>query len=58
MAGYSNYRTPIEGLFMTGAATWPGGGVTGLPGHLAAKAVLAGGRLPGRLGALTRAFRP
>jgi phytoene dehydrogenase-like protein len=56
LAGYSSYRTPIEGLFMTGAATWPGGGVTGLPGYLAAKAVLAGGGLHTRIGALTRRF--
>lgn len=54
IAGYSSYRTPIDRLFMTGAATWPGGGVTGLPGHLAANAVLSGDGLPGRLGALTR----
>jgi phytoene dehydrogenase-like protein len=50
LAGYSNYRTPVERLFMTGAATWPGGGVTGLPGRLAANAVLARrGRLLSRL---------
>jgi phytoene dehydrogenase-like protein len=55
IAGYSNYRTPIDGLFMTGAATWPGGGVTGVPGHLAADAVLSGKRrFPIRLGAMTR----
>jgi phytoene dehydrogenase-like protein len=41
IAGYSRYRTPVPGLFLTGAATWPGGGVTGLPGLLAAKTVLA-----------------
>jgi hypothetical protein len=33
LPGYSSCRTPIEGPFMTGAATWPGGGVTGIPGH-------------------------
>ena len=54
LAGYSNYRTPIDGLFMTGAATWPGGGVTGLPGHLAANAVLTAGGVQARLGALSR----
>jgi phytoene dehydrogenase-like protein len=53
MAGYSNYRTPIEGLFMTGAATWPGGGVTGLSGHLTAKAVLSPRGLSARLGRLS-----
>ena len=56
IAGYSNYRTPIEGLFMTGAATWPGGGVTGMPGYLAARAVLSGGGVSGRVRALTRRF--
>jgi phytoene dehydrogenase-like protein len=54
MAGYSSYRTAVDGLFMTGAATWPGGGVTGLPGHLAAQAVLEGGSLGTRIGALGR----
>jgi phytoene dehydrogenase-like protein len=54
--GYSGYRTPIDGLYMTGAATWPGGGVTGLPGHLAAKAVLGGRDVPARIAALGRRF--
>jgi phytoene dehydrogenase-like protein len=52
--GYSNYRTPVEGLFMTGAATWPGGGVTGLSGQLAAKAVLNRGGVSKRVARLTR----
>jgi phytoene dehydrogenase-like protein len=47
LPGYSGYRTPVDGLFMTGAATWPGGGVTGLPGQLAAKAVLKATRRRG-----------
>jgi hypothetical protein len=38
----SGYRTPIGGLFLTGAGTHPGGGVTGLPGRNAAAAVLDG----------------
>jgi len=38
--GYSHYRTPIENLYMCGASTHPGGGVTGIPGSLAAQAVL------------------
>ena len=57
MLGYSNYRTPVDGLFMTGAATWPGGGVTGLSGHLAAQAVLAPRGLAARLGSLGRRAR-
>jgi beta-carotene ketolase (CrtO type) len=46
----SGYRTPVAGLFLTGAGTHPGGGVTGRPGRNAAAVVLdslgatAGGR--------------
>ncbi len=44
--GTAQYDTPIEGLFLCGAAAHPGGGITGLPGHNAAKRILAmaGGR--------------
>ena len=38
--GWSQYRTPIEGLYLCGAGAHPGGGVTGAPGHNAAKQVL------------------
>jgi phytoene dehydrogenase-like protein len=38
--GYGNYRTPIMGLYQCGAGTHPGGGVTGLPGHNAAREIL------------------
>ena len=34
------YETPIDGLYLCGAGTHPGGEVTGAPGHNAAKAVL------------------
>ncbi len=37
----SRYRTPVEGLFLTGAGTHPGGGVTGVPGRNTAAVVLA-----------------
>lgn len=37
--GHSDYRAPIAGLYMCGAGTHPGGGVTGAPGHNAAKVV-------------------
>lgn len=37
--GFAGYRTPIEALFMCGASTHPGGGVTGVPGHNAATVV-------------------
>jgi phytoene dehydrogenase-like protein len=34
------YRTPVNGLYLTGAGTHPGGGVSGLPGRLAARQLL------------------
>ncbi|MDZ4692420.1 NAD(P)/FAD-dependent oxidoreductase [Terricaulis sp.] len=46
--GHGDYRAPIAGLYMCGAGTHPGGGVTGAPGHNAAKVVardLRGGKL-------------
>jgi len=36
----AGYRTPLHGLFLTGAGTHPGGGVTGIPGRNAAAIVL------------------
>jgi phytoene dehydrogenase-like protein len=54
LPGYSGYRTPIDGLFMAGAATWPGGGVTGLSGYLAARAVLEPHGLRARASSLKR----
>jgi phytoene dehydrogenase-like protein len=41
VAGYARYRTPLPGLYLCGAGAHPGGGVTGAPGHNAARAVLA-----------------
>ena len=38
--GYADYRSPIAGLYMCGAGTHPGGGVSGMPGHNAAHAVI------------------
>jgi phytoene dehydrogenase-like protein len=38
----SGYRTPIPGLFLTGASTHPGGGVFGASGRSAAKVMLKG----------------
>ena len=40
LPGWANYRTPIEGLYLCGSGTHPGGGITGAPGHNAAMAVL------------------
>ena len=38
--GYGRYRTPIDKLFLCGAGTHPGGGVTGAPGYNAAREVI------------------
>ncbi|MBM3507631.1 MAG: NAD(P)/FAD-dependent oxidoreductase [Alphaproteobacteria bacterium] len=38
--GYADYRTPVAGLYQCGSGTHPGGGVTGAPGHNAAREVL------------------
>lgn len=38
--GWARYRTPIHGLYLCGAGTHPGGGVTGAPGRNAAHQVL------------------
>ncbi len=39
--GYSDYRTPLERLYMCGAACHPGPGITGVPGYNGARAVLS-----------------
>ena len=38
--GHGAYRAPIKGLYMCGAGSHPGGGVTGAPGHNAAREIL------------------
>lgn len=38
--GFGAYRGPLRGLYMCGSGTHPGGGVTGLPGHNAAREIL------------------
>jgi phytoene dehydrogenase-like protein len=47
--GHGDYRGPIKHLYMCGAGTHPGGGVTGAPGHNAAREILADRSLIGRL---------
>ncbi len=37
--GYADYSTPIDGLFLCGSGTHPGGGVMGVPGHNCAQVV-------------------
>lgn len=46
--GLHRYRTPVEGLYLSGSGTHPGGGVTGIPGLNAANAVLSSKDIPGR----------
>ncbi len=41
VAGASGYDTPIDGLFLAGAGSHPGGGVSGVPGLNAARRVMA-----------------
>jgi phytoene dehydrogenase-like protein len=40
VAGFADYRTPIRGLYLCGAATHPGGGVMGACGRNAAREIL------------------
>jgi phytoene dehydrogenase-like protein len=40
VAGWSQYRTPVDGLYLCGAGAHPGGGVTGAPGRNAAHQAL------------------
>jgi phytoene dehydrogenase-like protein len=47
--GYGDYRTPIEGLYLCGAGTHPGGGVMAVPGRNCAR-VVRGDHRRARLG--------
>ncbi|MDQ3196760.1 MAG: NAD(P)/FAD-dependent oxidoreductase, partial [Pseudomonadota bacterium] len=38
--GYADYRSPIRSLYLCGSGTHPGGAVTGIPGHNAAREIL------------------
>jgi phytoene dehydrogenase-like protein len=38
--GWARYRTPVDGLFLCGAGTHPGGGITGAPGRNAAREIV------------------
>ena len=56
--GIAGYRTEVPWLYLTGAGTFPGGGVSGLPGRNAARAVLADvGARPRRASRLRRELR-
>ena len=41
MLGHADYRGPLKGLYHCGSGAHPGGGVTGAPGHNAARTILA-----------------
>ncbi|MEA5445421.1 NAD(P)/FAD-dependent oxidoreductase [Gammaproteobacteria bacterium AB-CW1] len=48
MLGYGDYRGPVKGLYHCGSGAHPGGGVTGAPGHNAAREILRDRRWFGR----------
>jgi phytoene dehydrogenase-like protein len=41
MLGHGDYRGPLKSLYMCGSGTHPGGGVTGAPGHNAAREIIS-----------------
>jgi phytoene dehydrogenase-like protein len=45
--GFGSYKTPVPGLWLSGAGTHPTGWLCGLPGKLAAQALLRDGRSGG-----------
>ncbi|MCU0728769.1 MAG: NAD(P)/FAD-dependent oxidoreductase [Sphingopyxis sp.] len=47
--GHGDYRSPVRGLYMCGSGAHPGGGVTGAPGHNAAREILRDRSLLGRM---------
>ncbi|MBI1649958.1 phytoene desaturase family protein [Hyphomicrobium sulfonivorans] len=53
--GFADYRLPLAGLYLCGSGAHPGGGVTGAPGHNAAREILRD--LSGPLRAWTRRSR-
>jgi phytoene dehydrogenase-like protein len=48
MLGHADYRGPVTGLYLCGSGAHPGGGVTGAPGHNAAREILRDLRLKRR----------
>jgi len=52
--GWAYYRTPIQNLYMCGAATHPGGGIMGAPGRIASQVILRDWRKT----AASRQFHP
>jgi phytoene dehydrogenase-like protein len=62
MLGHADYRGPVPGLYHCGSGAHPGGGVTGAPGHNAARAILTDVRLHslgrGSFGSASKELRP
>jgi phytoene dehydrogenase-like protein len=50
MLGHADYRGPLKGLYHCGSGAHPGGGVTGAPGHNAARVILSDHRVLFKLG--------
>jgi phytoene dehydrogenase-like protein len=46
MLGHADYRGPLKGLYHCGSGAHPGGGVTGAPGHNAARVIISDHRAP------------
>jgi phytoene dehydrogenase-like protein len=42
--GHADYRMPVRGLYLCGSGAHPGGGITGVPGHNAAREILRDAR--------------
>jgi phytoene dehydrogenase-like protein len=40
IVGHAAYKMPVEGVYLCGSGAHPGGGVSGLPGHNAAREIL------------------
>ncbi len=45
VAGFAGYKTPVEGLYLTGSGTHPVAGISGMPGQNAARTMLKHFRL-------------
>lgn len=52
VAGFAGYKTPVEGLYLTGSGTHPVAGISGMPGQNAARIMLKHFRLEDRGGRL------